>query len=116
MDYDQDGNTLTTPIINGDAHPALASDLNAAARPDTTWILERSTDLVTCEEIYPFEGIPMSIDRTDTRVTITDEATPADRAYNRFRANLEPSNLGVRVISCLGASGITVRCIQGTGE
>lgn len=117
VDYDKDGNilgiesalgtdpftsdqnhpdNLGAPIFNGAAQPVLTFGLGEDAHPDTTWILERSTDLVTFEEIYAFdgtsdfasEGLPIEVNRTAERITITDQAPPVKGAYYRFRASL----------------------------
>ncbi|YCM45729.1 choice-of-anchor Q domain-containing protein [Verrucomicrobiaceae bacterium 227] len=89
-------NNLDAPTVNGNAQPVLNFGLGEDAHPDTLWILERSTDLVTFEQIYSFdgtadfaiEGIPIEVNRTAERVTITDEAPPAKGAYYRFKSTI----------------------------
>ncbi|YCM45737.1 CSLREA domain-containing protein [Verrucomicrobiaceae bacterium 227] len=91
---------LFRPQFNPEGQPTLSFGIADDALPGTIWVLERSTDLVTFEEIYTFdgttdfaiEGIPIKFARTSTNVSITDEAPPARGTYYRFRAIFKITN------------------------
>jgi len=71
------------------------------AAPGTVWILKRSTDLVTFDEIFRYDGVSESFDMGDvvptldpavnpTSITIFDFTPPTPTAIYRFEAELAP--------------------------
>ncbi|YCM45735.1 choice-of-anchor Q domain-containing protein [Verrucomicrobiaceae bacterium 227] len=92
-----DPRNLLRPQFNPEGQPTLSFGIADNALPGTIWTLERSTDLVTFEEIYRFDGtdrftidgLPIDIADTETGVTITDEAPPAGSSYYRIRVSFE---------------------------
>ena len=85
---------LIAPTFNDAAQPELAFGISEDAATGTIWILERTTDLVTFEEIYRFDGtthlsvdgLPIDITTTESGVIITDQSPPSGSAFYRFRA------------------------------
>jgi hypothetical protein len=92
----KDARNLIAPTFNPEGQPVLGFGIAENAIPGTRWILERTTDLMTFEEIYRYDGvthlgydeIPIDIKITNTGVKITDQDAPTSVAFYRFRAVL----------------------------
>ena len=88
-------NNLTAPTRNAAGQAVLRFGI-APAAAGTSWILRRSTNLVSFTEIYRYNGTSdtaapgVTFVRTATGVTVVDGLAPAGRAFYRFEARYLP--------------------------
>lgn len=86
---------LKAPTFNAAGHAVLRFGIGSSVR-GTRWILKRSANLSTFEEIYRYDGTTdtaasgVTYVRTSTLVTVTDTAPFPGGGFYRFEAVLEP--------------------------
>ncbi|MFC7337473.1 choice-of-anchor Q domain-containing protein [Haloferula chungangensis] len=94
---DSNNSRLLSPTLDPEGYPMLSFGIADDAASGTLWALERSSDLVSFEEIYRFDGIihfdftesTISVEIIDTGVTITDLAPPAGAAFYRINITFD---------------------------
>ncbi|MGI9243155.1 MAG: discoidin domain-containing protein [Verrucomicrobiales bacterium] len=88
---------LAAPALNSDGYPTLTFPISAAALQFTSWVVKRSTDLVSFTEIYRFDGptqlethqvIEITSSRVGDTITITDASPHSGEVSYRFEAQL----------------------------
>ena len=92
-----DSKNLCAPTFNEDGNPVLAFGRNLSAPEGITWVVKRSTDLVSFEIIFRFDGENIidnengnSAEITNNFLRVTDDDSPQPKAFYLFEAEFSP--------------------------